>query len=105
MDQYFNDHPKTFAVIEVSIVTVTLPLFVATLVHALRGNKEKFVIIISSLLLLMYAVYYCYVFVYSRNFRNGIWGNVLYSLSIVMFECIHWGIAYTYFECSSTSPF
>jgi len=22
-----------------------------------------------------------------------------------MFESIHWGIAYTYFECSSTSPF
>ncbi len=67
MDQYFDNHPKTFAIIEVSIVTVTLPLFVATLVHALRGNKEKFVIIISSLLLLMYGVYYCFLFAYSKS--------------------------------------
>ena len=106
MNQYFNEHPKIFALIQIVVVTSTLPLFVATLVHALRGNKEKFVIIISALQLLMYAAYYCYTFfALFMSPNNRFWVNVFYSLSIALFEGIHWGIAYAYFECSSKSPF
>jgi len=103
MENYFNTHPVVFAAFEAFIVTLTLPLFVAVLVHVLRGNREGFVILMASLVLLMYAVYYDYIYNYAINGRSSISeSNIPYELSVMMFLSIHWGIAYTYFECSST---
>jgi len=104
MASFFNDHTKIFGLIEAFVVTLTMPLFVVALVHALRGNKQRFAILVTSSILLMYVFYYCFIFLFSFN-KESIWGLILYSASIIMFESIHWGIAYTYFECSSTSPF
>jgi len=108
MENFFENHIKMFGIIELIVVTLTMPLFVVALVHVLRGNKQRFVIVVASFILLMYFFYYLYIInFYKRGMqgRTGIWGLILYSVSIILFESIHWGIAYTYFECSSTSPF
>jgi hypothetical protein len=67
LEKYFDDHPMVVAAFEAFVVTLTLPLFVAALVHVLRGNREGFVILMTSLVLLMYAVYYVYIYNFAVN--------------------------------------
>ena len=105
MEAFWADHVDLFGIITASLMTLTLPLFVAVLVNVLRGNKERLVILVTSLLLLVYAFYYGYVYVFTQVEKAaGVWADALYAISIILFEVIHWLIAYAYFECSSTCP-
>ncbi len=67
MESFFDNHTKIFGLIEVFIVTLTMPLFVVALVHALRGNKQRFAILVTSSILLMYVIYYCYIFYFYQQ--------------------------------------
>jgi hypothetical protein len=103
MEAFFDDHRTIFAIIIALLETLTLPLFVAALVHVLRGNREGFVILMTSLVILMYLMYYGFIYSFVWRGRDEIaHGNKMYCLSIMMYVLIHWAIAYTYFECAST---
>lgn len=57
------------------------------------------------MLILLYAPYYGYVYVYIQTEEStGVWAESLYAISLILFEVIHWLIAYAYLECSSTCP-
>ena len=67
MESFFDDHTKIFGLIEVVVVLLTMPLFVVALVHALRGNKQRFAILVTSSILLMYFVYLSYIYHFSKQ--------------------------------------
>lgn len=105
IESFCENNREAFCWMTAAFVGLTLPLFVANLVHAYRGNRQKFVIIFSSLIIVQYLIYFCFIYEYAKNRENDFFGKLYYSLSLIAFEGIHWGIAYTYFECSSTSPY
>ena len=94
-----------FYVLLCTLTFASFPAFVASLVHALRGNRNKVPIITSIALLINEMVYAGYIYEFSQQRNNKMIGRTLYFISITMFSLFHWSIAYLYYECASINPF
>jgi len=94
-----------FYAILCTLTFASFPAFVATLIHALRGNRNKVPILASIAILIDESLYACYIYEYSQGRGNKLKGCIFYMLSISLFGQLHWYISYLYYECASVNPF
>lgn len=87
------------------IIFSPVPMYIACIVHAVRGNGQKFVILSSALILIGYFFYLCYIVAYAFGLGYATVGKLFYCLFINMLSLFHWIIASTYFECAIMNPF
>ena len=99
-----KDSPIFYAIL-CTLTFASFPAFVATLIHALRGNRNKVPILASIAILIDESLYACYIYEYSQGRGNKLKGSIFYMLSISIFGQLHWYISYLYYECSSVNPF
>ena len=107
VNDYLSAHRNVFASILYTALATIVVLFLIALVHALKGTKYRFVILMAGATVvdvMSYAIYSYFQIYWPENEGKQLC-HLWEFLAFAIFQVQHWILAFTYYQCAKELPF